>query len=89
MVTTMAALKKVRIWKDIEALHEGHTKVAFNPHAYRFMVFLDRPDIREANNYLIASCPKLSHCLQFIENIESLPTQPSNIVYGAYINLRS
>lgn len=79
--------QKIRIWKDIEALREGHTKVAFNPHAYRFMVFLDRPDIRDANNHLIASCSKLSSYFKIIEDIESLPNQASNMVYGIYVKL--
>lgn len=79
--------QKIRIWKDIEALREGHSKVAFNPKAYRFMVFLDRPDIREANNHLIASHPKLSSCFNMIESHESLPALPSNMVYGVYVKL--
>lgn len=81
--------QKIRIWKDLEALREGHTKVAFNPNAYRFMVFLDRPDIREANNHLITSCSKLSSCFKIIENIESLPNQASNMVYGIYVKLHT
>lgn len=79
--------QKIRIWKDIETLREGHDKVAFNPNAYRFMVFLDRPDIRNANNYLMSSCAKLSSYFKIIENIESLPAQPSNMVYGIYVKL--
>ncbi|MDE2422032.1 MAG: hypothetical protein KGO49_12735 [Gammaproteobacteria bacterium] len=81
--------QKIRIWKDIEVLREGHTKATFNPNAYRFMVFLDRPDIRDANNYLMSSCSKLPSYLEFIEDIQSLPSQPSNMVYGIYVQLES
>lgn len=77
--------QKVRIWKDIEALRE----VTPNPYAYRFMVFLDRPDIRAANNHLLASCSKLSRCLTMIETIESLPLEPSHTVYGIYVKIRA
>lgn len=76
--------QKIRIWKDIEALRE----VTPNPYGYRFMVFLDRPDIRKANKHLIASCPKLSRCLKMIDNIESLPLEPMNMVYGIYVKIR-
>lgn len=80
--------QKIRIWKDIEALREGHSKATSNPMAYRFMVFFDRPDIREANNHLMKSCSQLSSYLKIIDSVKSLPAQPSNMVYGIYIKLR-
>lgn len=77
--------QKVRIWKDIEALRE----IAPYPYAYRFMVFLDRPDIREANHHLITSCSKLSRCLTMIEQLDALPIKPMNTVYGIYVNIHA
>ncbi len=81
--------QKSRILKDITALHDSHTKAPV-PYVYKFIVFLDRQDVRDANNYLISSCPKLAQHFKIIENIESLPlstVESNNVVYGVYIKL--
>lgn len=81
--------QKIRIWKDIEALRDGHSKITFHSNTYRFMVFLDRADIRNANHYLLTSCAKLPSYLKFIDNLDAIPSQPSDIVYGVYVKLNA
>lgn len=84
--TKYGAAQKAGILKDIEALLQGKSKAAAVPHdSLKFMVFIDLPEVRAANNHLVASNAKLSSEFQFIGERE-VPNN-SAIVYGVYAAL--
>lgn len=79
------AAQRVGIVKDIKALLEGKTKDPIVHPAFKFMVFLDLAEVREANEHLKKSTKQFSESFQFLQHNET-PSNP-DVVYGVYIKI--
>ncbi|MDQ1835499.1 MULTISPECIES: hypothetical protein [Massilia] len=76
--------QRTGIFKDIDALLSGKTKgMPITEPTLKFMVFLDIPAVREANNHLLKSAAALSKKLELLADGE----QPfnANVVYIVHI----
>ncbi len=80
------AAQKAGILKDINALLQGKSKASpLGTDALKFMVFLDLPEVRAANEHLIASNGKLSRAFRILKANE-VPSDPT-VVYGVYATI--
>lgn len=80
------AAQKVGILKDIDALLQGKSKASpVSPDSLKFMVFIDLPEVRAANEHLVSSNSKMSKAFRFIRSGE-VPSDPA-LVYGVYAAL--
>lgn len=71
--------QKNGIAKDIEALISGKRKSSVVPRdCFKFMVFLDKPEIREATEHLVRNMKKGKELISFVDN-ESKITSTENI----------
>jgi hypothetical protein len=81
--TKYGAAQKAGILNDINALLQGKSKASpTDTDALKFMVFLDLPEVRAANEHLIASNGKLSKAFRILKARE-VPSDPA-VVYGVY-----
>ena len=86
--TKYGAAQKAGILKDIDSLLRGKSKASgIDQAALKFMVFLDVPEVRAANEHLVASNSKMSKAFQFLGRGE-VPNNPA-VVYGVYSALGS
>lgn len=84
--STYKANQKNGIIKDIDSLLKGKSKARpLEPTALKFMVFLDMPAIRAANDRLIQSSGRVSKAFCLLPD-GVLPDDPRR-VYGVYIPL--
>ncbi len=80
------AAQKAGILNDINALLQGKSKASPpDTDALKFMVFLDLPEVRAANEHLIASNGKLSKAFRILKANE-VPSDPT-VVYGIYATI--
>ena len=78
-----AAQKNGIIW-DIESLLNGKSKATpIQDQTLKFMVFLDRPAVRAANEHLKHSNSKISEEFRLLGQDE-IPNDPK-VVYGVYV----
>lgn len=77
------AKQKEGILRDIFSLQNGKTKSSVDPQGFmKFMVFLDKPEIRKATEHLISNLKSESQNIRFIESSDSIFTVSDiNIVY--------
>ncbi len=84
--TIYGAAQKNGIINDIEALHNGKSKAAsVDPSALKFMVFLDLPAVRSANNHLKSSNSRISKEFRIL-SLDEIPNDPK-VVYGVHVPL--
>jgi hypothetical protein len=82
------AAQQKGILKDIDSLIKGKLKAPLvDKGVLKFMVFLDLPEVRAANQHLIASKSKLLEAFQLLRPDE-LPSNP-DVVYCVYCALGS
>lgn len=80
------AAQKAGILNDINALQMGKSKASFpGKDTLKFMVFLDLPEVKAANEHLIASNSKISKAFRILKPGE-VPDDPT-VVYGVYATL--
>ena len=80
------AAQRSGILKDIAALSQGKRKaLPVGTDALRFMVFMDLPEVRAANDHLASTACAALGALRFLASTE-VPTDTS-VVYGAYADL--
>lgn len=79
------ARQRYGILEDIGALLNGKSKASsVDPHALKFMVFLDLPEVRAATEHLMTSS-SISKAFRILGDNET-PSDPA-IVYGVYSGL--
>jgi hypothetical protein len=84
--TKYGAAQRNGILADIDALLNGKSKAAvLTPNALKFMVFMDLPEVRAANEHLLKSSAMQSRAFRMIEAWEE-PRNPA-VVYGVHIGL--
>ena len=84
--TKYGSAQKAGILKDIDALIQGKPKASLiNQDSLKFMVFLDLPEVRAANEHLMTSNSKMSKAFQVLKRHE-VPNDPA-VVYGVYAEL--
>jgi len=72
------------IEKDVTSLLEGKQKAHMNPQScLKFLAFLDRPEIRAANEHLLGISKICKERLMFVSEDTELNRQ--DIVYGVYV----
>ena len=77
------AAQRKGILRDLEALRRGKSKARqVSSDSLKFMVFLDIPQVRGANEHFLASMPE---AIWFLNQGEK-PNDPSK-VYGVYVSL--
>lgn len=85
---TYGAAQKAGILKDIEALLQGKTKASpVSQGSLKFMVFIDLPEVRAANEHLVNSNSKISKAFRLLAAGET-PSDPA-VVYGVHAPLGS
>lgn len=76
--------QKHSIVKDIEALLKGKSKSKVNPSEFlKFMVFLDRDEIRQATKNLVKNLTSLRDNIRFVEGAEDLTSK--DFVYIVFV----
>lgn len=86
--TKYGAAQKSGIISDIESLMNGKSKAAqIHEQTLKFMVFLDLPAVRAANEHLRHSNSRLSKEFQLLGQDE-IPNDPK-VVYGVYARIAS
>ena len=84
--TKYGAAQKIGITKDIDALLHGKSKAfSVDQSSLKFMVFIDLPEVRAANNHLLASSSMASRAFRILDGNE-VPNNP-DVVYGVYAAL--
>ena len=84
--TKYGAAQKSGIISDIESLINGKTKAAqISEQTLKFMVFLDLPEVRAANEHLRHSNSKISKEFRLLGQDE-IPND-SKVVYGVYARI--
>lgn len=82
------AAQRNGIVKDIDALLHGKSKVSsIDSKCLKFMVFIDLPEVRAANEHLLVTNSRLLSAFRFIKENEA-PNDPT-VVYGVYVALHS
>lgn len=72
------------IEKDVTSLLEGKRKASFNPQScLKFLAFLDRPEIRSANEHLLRTSKVCKGRLEFVSGNTELNRH--DIIYGVYV----
>ncbi len=80
------AAQKAGILKDVEALLQGKSKgFPVSRESLKFMVFLDLPEVRAANEHLVRSNSKISKAFRLLVSGE-VPSDPA-VVYGVHAAL--
>jgi hypothetical protein len=80
------AAQKKGIMKDIDALLHGKSKaLSVDQNSLKFMVFIDLPEVRVANNHLLASSSMALSPFRILEGNE-VPNNP-DVVYVVYVSL--
>ena len=80
------AAQTAGILKDIEALLGGKSKASpVSQGTLKFMVFIDLPEVRAANEHLVRSNAKLSKAFRLLASGE-VPNDPT-VVYGVHAAL--
>jgi hypothetical protein len=80
------AAQRTGIVKDIDALLNGKSKASsVDRSSLRFMVFIDLPEVRTANDHLLASSSMATKAFRVLKENE-VPNDP-DIVYGVYVSL--
>jgi hypothetical protein len=80
--------QRIGIFKDVDSLLRGKTKATlFDRRSLKFMVFVDLPEVRAANEHLLSSSPDASKGLQFLKDGE-VP-RDSEVVYGVYTSIEA
>jgi hypothetical protein len=73
------------IEKDVTSLLEGKRKASINPQAcLKFLAFLDRPEIRAANEHLLGISKVCKGRLVFVSKGTELNRK--DVVYGVYVS---
>lgn len=84
--TKYGAAQRSGIMKDLDALLYGKSKTSsVDPNSLKFMVFIDLPEVRAANNHLLVSSSIAPKAFHFLKENE-VPTD-SGLVYGVYAAL--
>lgn len=84
--TKYGPAQRVGIIKDVEALFNGKSKASFvDMRSLKFMVFIDLPEVRAANDHLFSSNAIKSKAFHFLGENE-IPND-SEVVYGVYVML--
>ena len=78
--------QKIGITKDINSLFNGKNKSNINTDDYfKFMVFLDKPEIREATSHFVKNSKNNKGNICFFEN-ETMPLD-NNKVYIVFVGI--
>ena len=78
------AQQRYGIEKDVTSLLEGKRKASVNPQScLKFLAFLDRPEIRAANQHLLGISKICKGRLVFVS--ESTELNRHDVVYGVYV----
>ena len=78
--------QRIGIEKDINGLINGKLKTSINSKLIKkFMVFLDLPEIREANEHLIKTSDLCKENLIFVDDNKKF--HRINVVYGIYVSI--
>jgi len=72
------------IAKDINALINGKSKSSISPDNYlKFIVFLHKPEIREATEHFVKNMREGKHLISFVDNGSNI--ESTNNVYVTYV----
>ena len=84
--TRYGSAQKTGIDKDINSLFNGKTKSDINSTTdyYKFMVFLDKPEIREATSYHINSNQDWTGKINIVDNNTSV--ESTDVVYIVFMS---
>lgn len=75
------------IYKDIDSLRNGKSKSKFDPSdAVKFLVFLDKPEIRTATELLIQDRRSKGYLIEYADDFDELN---KNTIYVVFINIES
>jgi hypothetical protein len=78
------AAQRHGIEKDVTALLQGKRKASINPKScLKFLAFLDRPEIKSANEHLLRVSRICKDKLVFVS--DGIPLERHDIVYGIYV----
>jgi len=78
------AAQRHGIEKDIIALLQGKRKASINPQScLKFLAFLDRPEIKSANEHLLRVSRICKDKLVFVS--EDTALERHDVVYGVYV----
>ena len=84
--TKYGAAQRNGILADIDALLTGKSKAPpLAPDALKFMVFMDLPEVRAANEHLLKSACMKSRSFRILADGD-VPSDPS-VVYGVHVGL--
>lgn len=76
--------QKNGIAKDINGLINGKNKSSINPYDYlKFMVFLDKPEIRKATRHFVKNMREGKESITFIEDSSKIETTEN--IYVAFV----
>lgn len=76
--------QKNGIAKDIKSLINGKSKSAIKPDEYfKFMVFLDKPEIREATKHFVKNMKEGKELISFVDNKSKIGTTKN--IYVVYV----
>lgn len=82
--TTYGSAQRLGINKDIAALINGKNKSAIKPYEYyKFMVFLDNPEVKKATEHFVSNMKKNKNKVVFAADVSSITnTDNVYIVYA-------
>ncbi len=76
--------QKNGIAKDIKSLINGKSKSAIKPDEYfKFMVFLDKPEIRQATKHFVKNMKEGKELISFVDNKSKIGTTKN--IYVVYV----